>query len=84
MITEWEQDRSKPNPFKLEGSVTTQASIRLELSQLEGQQLSHGVDTSLYPDISPSLLVAVRIDLESLQQHLAIDSTNTGAHMMDN
>ncbi|KAG0696318.1 hypothetical protein DFH29DRAFT_984642 [Suillus ampliporus] len=84
MITEWEQDRLKPNPFESEVSVATQASIRLELSQLEGQQLSHGVDTSLHPDISPSVLVAVGIDLESLQQRLAIDSTNTGAHATDN
>ncbi|KAG1733204.1 uncharacterized protein EDB91DRAFT_1251446 [Suillus paluster] len=67
MITEWEQDRSKPNPFELEASVATQASVRLELSQLEGQQLSHGVNTSLHPDISPSVLVAVEIDLKSLQ-----------------
>ncbi|KAG1744767.1 hypothetical protein EDB19DRAFT_1826912 [Suillus lakei] len=84
MITEWEQDQLKSNPFESEASVTTQASVRLELSQLEGQQLSHGVDTSLHPDISPSVLVAVRIDLESLQWRLAIDSTNTGAHTMDN
>ncbi|KAG0693725.1 hypothetical protein DFH29DRAFT_985427 [Suillus ampliporus] len=84
MITEWEQDQSKPNPFELEASVATQASVRLELSQLEGQQLSHGVDTSLHPDISLSVLVAVGIDLESLQRRLAIDSTNIGAHTTDN
>ncbi|KAG1845339.1 hypothetical protein F4604DRAFT_1688751 [Suillus subluteus] len=80
MITEWEQDRSKPNPFELEALVATQASVRLELSQLEGQQLSHGVNTSLHPDVSLSVLVAVGIDLESLQWRLAIDSTNIGAH----
>lgn len=45
----------------------TQASVRLELSQLEGQQLSDGVDSSLHPEVSPSVLIASGIDLEALQ-----------------
>lgn len=48
-------------------AVTTQASVRLELSQLEGQQLTDGVDSSLHPEVSPSVLIAAGMDLESLQ-----------------
>ncbi|KAG1807133.1 uncharacterized protein BJ212DRAFT_1449387 [Suillus subaureus] len=72
MIVKWETD------------FTMQASVRLELSQLEGQQLTDGVDSSLHPEVSPSVLIAAGIDLESLQQRLAIDMANIGTHATDN
>jgi hypothetical protein len=53
--------------FDMYTTVVTQASVRLELSQLEAQQLRQGIDASLHPDVSPSVLIAVGIDLEALQ-----------------
>ncbi|KAG2137460.1 hypothetical protein DEU56DRAFT_945875 [Suillus clintonianus] len=84
LVEDWEGDRSKPNPFEIKVSVVTQASVRLELSQLEAQQLRQGIDASLHPDVSPSVLIAVGIDLEALQRRLATDTANIGIHATDN
>ncbi|KAG1877639.1 hypothetical protein DFJ58DRAFT_712348 [Suillus subalutaceus] len=84
MVEEWEDDRSRPNPFEVQASAVTQASVRLELSQLEAHQLRQGIDDSLHPDISPSVLIAVGIDIEALQRKLATDTASIGIHATDN
>ncbi|KAG2137014.1 hypothetical protein DEU56DRAFT_871445 [Suillus clintonianus] len=84
LVEDWEGDRSKPNPFEIKVSVVTQASVRLELSQLEAQQLRQGIDASLHPDVSPSILIVVGIDLEALQHRLTTDTANIGIHATDN
>jgi hypothetical protein len=45
----------------------TQAAVRLKMVELESRQLREGNDTSLHPDISPSVFIATGIDLESEQ-----------------
>jgi hypothetical protein len=47
--------------------VITQASTRLSLAQLEAEELEHGIDLSLHPDVSPSVLIASGRDLEEEQ-----------------
>ncbi|KAG1740110.1 uncharacterized protein EDB91DRAFT_1237346 [Suillus paluster] len=66
-----------PNPFEIKASVVTQAS-------LEAHQLRQGSDTSLHPEVSPSVLITVRIDLEALQHRLTTDTANIGIHATDN
>ncbi|KAG2741581.1 hypothetical protein P692DRAFT_20822247 [Suillus brevipes Sb2] len=85
MVEEWESDHSNLNPFEIKVSAVTQASVRLELSRPEAHQLSQGINTSLHPDISPSVLIAVGIvDLEALQRQLTTDTASIGTHTTDN
>lgn len=67
MVEEWEADRSKPNPFESAAVPITQASVRLELSQAEADQLKRGLDVSLHAEVSPSVLIAAGTDLEAQQ-----------------
>jgi hypothetical protein len=45
----------------------TQAGARLKLAELEAEELQQGLDTSLHPEISRSVLIASGIDLEEEQ-----------------
>lgn len=67
MVKDWETDRSNTNPFNTTSSPVTQASVRLELSQAEADQLKRGLDISLHSEVSPSVLIAVGIELETQQ-----------------
>lgn len=67
MVEEWEADRSRPNPFESTAVPVTQASVRLELSQAEADQLKRGLDVSLHAEVSPSVLIAAGTDLEAQQ-----------------
>jgi hypothetical protein len=67
MVEDWEVDRSKANPFNLTSAPVTQASVRLQLSQAEAEQLKQGLDVSLHSEILPSVLIAVGLDLEAQQ-----------------
>ncbi|KAG2148141.1 uncharacterized protein EDB93DRAFT_1250199 [Suillus bovinus] len=58
----------------------TMASVRLELSQVEADQLKHGLDISLHSKVSPSVLIAVGIKLETQQCRLIHETSNIGAH----
>ncbi|KAG2342079.1 hypothetical protein BDR05DRAFT_976730 [Suillus weaverae] len=63
----WEEnpnDTTVTNPLEPKGIAITQASAHLSLAQLEAQELEHGVDPSLHPDVSPSVLIASGMDLE--------------------
>jgi hypothetical protein len=44
-----------------------QAAVRLQLAEIEARELQEGNNTSLHPDISPSVFIAIGIDLESEQ-----------------
>jgi hypothetical protein len=45
----------------------TQAAVQLKLAKMEARQLQDRTDMSLHPDISPSMFIAIGIDLESKQ-----------------
>lgn len=76
-------DLSVANPFEAkvpskssvyEGSTIpdlsiaiTQAAVRLQLAEIEARELQEGNDMSLHPDISPSVFIAIGIDLENEQ-----------------
>ncbi|KAG2030871.1 hypothetical protein BDR03DRAFT_936546 [Suillus americanus] len=80
----WEEnpnDMTVTNPLKLKGIAITQASACLSLVQLEAEELERGVDLSLHPDVSPSVLIASGMDLEEehvlctqMSLHQKIDS----------
>ncbi|KAG2101317.1 uncharacterized protein F5147DRAFT_812283 [Suillus discolor] len=73
MVEGWETDRSNANPFDSASSPMTQASVRLELSQVEANQLKRGLDMSLHSEVSPSVLIVVGIELET--QHIGAHAT---------
>ncbi|KAG1809744.1 hypothetical protein EV424DRAFT_1473851 [Suillus variegatus] len=83
MVEEWEADRSRPNPFESTAVPVTQASVRLELSQAEADQLKRGLDVSLHAEVSPSVLIAAGTDLEAQQRRLATDKALIGMHSTD-
>ncbi|KAG2145188.1 hypothetical protein DEU56DRAFT_934571 [Suillus clintonianus] len=83
MVEEWEADRSKPNPFESAAVPVTQASVHLELSQAEADQLKCGLDVSLHAEVSPSVLIAAGTDLEAQQRRLASDKAVVGMHSTD-
>lgn len=41
-----------------------QAAAHLKLAEMEAEELARGIDLSLHPDISPSVLIASGLDLE--------------------
>jgi hypothetical protein len=45
----------------------TLTTARLQLVQLESRELQQGCDASLHPDISPSTLISLGLDLEETQ-----------------
>jgi hypothetical protein len=47
--------------------ATTQAGARLKLAQIEAQELMDGLDISLHPELSPSVLISLGLDLEEEQ-----------------
>ncbi|KAG1857808.1 hypothetical protein F4604DRAFT_1685104 [Suillus subluteus] len=68
----WEEnpnDTSIPNP--------------LELVELEAEELQRGIDSSLHPEISPSMLIASGMDLEEEQRHLGNTAKSMGQHATD-
>ncbi|KAG1847579.1 hypothetical protein F4604DRAFT_1883995 [Suillus subluteus] len=82
----WEEnpnDTTVTNPLEPKGITITQASARLSLAQLEAEELERGVDLSLHPDVSPSVLVASGMDLEEEQRRLKVVADNLGVHATD-
>ncbi|KAG2745146.1 hypothetical protein P692DRAFT_20742764, partial [Suillus brevipes Sb2] len=85
-VKHWEEnpnDTSVPNPFETKVSTITQAAVRLKLVELESRQLREGNDTSLHPDISPSVFIATGIDLESEQRRFKSEFSLRGVHQTD-
>ncbi|KAG2127505.1 hypothetical protein DEU56DRAFT_872776 [Suillus clintonianus] len=82
----WEENPNNTtvtNPLEPKGITITQASARLSLAQLEAEELERGVDLSLHPDVSPSVLVASGMDLEEEQRRLKVVADNLGVHATD-
>ncbi|KAG1877638.1 hypothetical protein DFJ58DRAFT_712347 [Suillus subalutaceus] len=75
----WEEDSTHPNPFE----TITQAAVRSQLAELEAQELQAGIDHSLNDDVSPSVLISGRIELEDMQQQLKHDISNLSFHPTD-
>ncbi|KAG2362627.1 hypothetical protein BDR07DRAFT_1451060 [Suillus spraguei] len=73
----WEEnpnDTMVSNPLQLKGIAITQASACLNLAQLKAEDLECGVDLSLHPDVSPSVLIASGIDLEEEHRQHGMDT----------
>ncbi|KAG1837469.1 hypothetical protein C8R48DRAFT_751632 [Suillus tomentosus] len=73
----WEDN---PNDLWL---AITQAAVRLKLAQLEASQLQQGIDISIHADVSPSVFIALGIDLESEQRQLKVDVAKQALHATD-
>ncbi|KIK42376.1 hypothetical protein CY34DRAFT_83691, partial [Suillus luteus UH-Slu-Lm8-n1] len=85
-VEDWEEnpnDLSVANPFEAKVPTITQAAIRLQLAEIEARELQEGNDMSLHPDISPSIFIAIGIDLESEQRRFKSDITLRGEHPTD-
>ncbi|OJA09031.1 hypothetical protein AZE42_11088 [Rhizopogon vesiculosus] len=85
-VEAWESNSSNPNPFSVRVAPETQATVRLELARIEAVELESGANTSLHPDVSPSILISSGIDLEE-QQCVCMSGLffiSLGAHATDN
>ncbi|KAG1845839.1 hypothetical protein F4604DRAFT_1884248 [Suillus subluteus] len=82
----WEEnpnDTSISNPLEAKAMAITQAGVRLKLAELEAEELQRGIDSSLHPEISPSVLIASGIDLEEEQRRLGNIAESMGQHATD-
>ncbi|KAG2144236.1 hypothetical protein DEU56DRAFT_937900 [Suillus clintonianus] len=82
----WEEnpnDTTILNPFETKAIAITQAGARLKLAELEAEELAHGVDVSLHPEISPSVLIAAGLDIEDEQRRLTSLIKSMGLHSTD-
>ncbi|KAG1870583.1 hypothetical protein DFJ58DRAFT_852169 [Suillus subalutaceus] len=85
-IESWEEnpnDSSVTNPFEAKVIPVTQAAVWLKLAQLEASELHQGTDTSMHADVSPSIFIALGIDLENEQRRLKVDIMKQGLHATD-
>ncbi|KAG1844729.1 hypothetical protein C8R48DRAFT_617802 [Suillus tomentosus] len=81
-MEKWEEnpnDTSVTNPLESKSIQITQAAARLKLAEMEAEELTRGIDLSLHPDISPSVLIASGLDLEEEE---AV-SEGMGLHVSD-
>ncbi|KIK42783.1 hypothetical protein CY34DRAFT_58396, partial [Suillus luteus UH-Slu-Lm8-n1] len=82
----WEEnpnDTCVTNPLERKSIQITQASARLRLAEMEAQELARGIDLSLHPDISPSVLIASGLDLEEEQRRVRSAFEGMGLHVSD-
>ncbi|KAG1789918.1 hypothetical protein EV424DRAFT_1549952 [Suillus variegatus] len=82
----WEQnpnDTTVPNPLEMKAIAITQAGARLRLAELEANELERGIDVSLHPEVSPSVLIASGLDLEEEQHRLKSLVESMGMHVTD-
>ncbi|KAG2338577.1 hypothetical protein BDR05DRAFT_1004149 [Suillus weaverae] len=82
-LAEMEAWEENPNDMPKLWVTITQAGAWLKLMELEAEELQQGIDTSLHPDISPSVLIASGIDLEEEQRHLGNIAELMGLHATD-
>ncbi|KAG1790740.1 hypothetical protein EV424DRAFT_1476101 [Suillus variegatus] len=76
-VEAWEEDGSQRNPFE------SRYALRLQLAELEADELQAGTNVSLHTDISPTRLITTGIDLQDQQQRLKTDMANASLHPMD-
>ncbi|KAF6754839.1 hypothetical protein DFP72DRAFT_1067991 [Ephemerocybe angulata] len=80
----WERDpTNSPNPFEMTVALPTQTAVRRALADEEAVAIAAGKDTSLSPDVSPSVLVSRGIDIESDQRALKAEMKQTWTHSRD-
>ncbi|KAG1855838.1 hypothetical protein C8R48DRAFT_749263 [Suillus tomentosus] len=80
-VESWEEYNSSLNPFESRFNLAvTQAAVRLQLTELEAQDLQAGINVSLHTDVSPSGLITSGMDLKDQQSSLA----NVSLHDTDN
>ncbi|KAG2105070.1 uncharacterized protein F5147DRAFT_746489 [Suillus discolor] len=82
----WEEnpnDTLIPNPLEAKTMAIMQAGVRLKLAELEGEELQRGIDSSLHPEVLPSILIASGIDLEEEQCRLGNIAESMGQHATD-
>ncbi|KAG1729494.1 uncharacterized protein EDB91DRAFT_1239214 [Suillus paluster] len=80
-VERWEENPNDPsvsNPFEAKSVAITQAGAHLKLVQLEAKELEQGADVSLHPEVSPSILIGLGLDLEEEQFMKGL-----GNHIMD-
>ncbi|KAG1721861.1 uncharacterized protein EDB91DRAFT_1210239 [Suillus paluster] len=82
-VEAWEEDNSSPNPLESRFAPVTQAAVRLELTELEAQDLQAGINVSLHTDISPSGLITSGMDLEDQQARLRSKLADVSLHDTD-
>ncbi|KAG1888370.1 hypothetical protein F4604DRAFT_1916291 [Suillus subluteus] len=76
----WEDN---PNDTSISNPLEAKAMGELKLVELEAEDLQRGIDSSLHPQISPSVLIASGIDLEQEQHRLANIAESMGQHATD-
>ncbi|KAG6370267.1 hypothetical protein JVT61DRAFT_12215 [Boletus reticuloceps] len=80
---EWEEKKSKSNPFNSQITPITLSAVRLQLAEEESWDLASRTDVSLHPEVSPLILISSGLDLQDLQRHLASDVAGMGIHASD-
>ncbi|KAJ7584013.1 hypothetical protein C8J56DRAFT_1005179 [Mycena floridula] len=70
-VEAWEEDSSKPNPYKQMGSMITLQEVRLRLAQQESVLASAGM--LVVHDISPSEFLVMGLDLEEAHVQILTD-----------
>ncbi|TFK59258.1 hypothetical protein BDN72DRAFT_873066 [Pluteus cervinus] len=77
MVQEWENDRTKPNPFTSTQEVLSIHKVRLELAEEDQQHLAKGEeDAQVHQEVTPSEFLSQAIELEDIQAVLASDYSN--------
>ncbi|KAF9503966.1 hypothetical protein BS47DRAFT_1401889 [Hydnum rufescens UP504] len=71
MINEWENDKSKPDPYVIETIFQSQAAIRLELVAAEHASL--GINEMELMQPSPSAFISSGLDIEEAQRGLSFE-----------
>ncbi|TFK80373.1 hypothetical protein K466DRAFT_569698 [Polyporus arcularius HHB13444] len=67
LVTAWEGDPSKPNPFMITRPSITESSIRKKLLEEDAEALRLGKVIVLHEDFSSSTMISAGIDLEEQQ-----------------
>ncbi|KAF8341780.1 hypothetical protein F5887DRAFT_1076370 [Amanita rubescens] len=77
-VQAWEQDPSKPNPFRPRTNEPTQADVRLKLAQKDMQKVQDGAAVESH--ISDSAMISMGIDLEESKRKLQSEISSLGIH----
>ncbi|KAG2113416.1 uncharacterized protein F5147DRAFT_744141 [Suillus discolor] len=85
-MEKWEEnpnDTSVTNPLDVYYPEITQVAARLKLAEMEAAELACGIDLSLHPDISPSVLIVLGLDLKEEECRVRAVSEGMGLHVSD-
>ncbi|KAI0702783.1 hypothetical protein C8T65DRAFT_579081 [Cerioporus squamosus] len=84
LVTAWEGDPSKPNPFMVTRAAISEPAIRKKLLEDDAEALRLGKDIILHEDFSSSTMLSAGIDLEEQQREHAANIAGLHAHATDN